>query len=326
MQPIHEGAGARWLLLIHQVPTKPDYLRVKVRRRLQRLGAVAVKSAVYALPHIDGAVEDFEWLRREIVADGGEALLCAASLLDGLTDAELEALFWRDRDADYAEIAAAAAQLVPGAGDRPQAGDALPAEFARLQRRLDEVALIDYFGAPGRAAAETALAAAEARLRPPPPSVAAPEPGLGERVIGRTWVTRRGVGVDRIASAWLVRRFVDPAAAFRFVDPVGYRPARGELRFDMYEAEYTHEGPRCTFETLLARFRLAGDPALVALGEIVHDIDLKETTFARSETAGVAAMIAGIAATTPDDDARLERGAALFDVLRAAFTGRGAAS
>src|SRR5205807_6991598 len=102
------------------------------------------------------------------------------------------------------------------------------------------------------------------------------------RVRGRTWVTRRGVFVDRIASAWLIKRFIDPDARFKFVAPGGYVPRKGELRFDMFEAEYTHEGDRCTFETLVRRFRLR-DPALRAIGEIVHDIDCKDAKFGRAE-------------------------------------------
>ena len=120
--------GPRWLLLIHQVPAKPDYVRVKVRRRLRRLGAVALKNAVYVLPRADGTTEDFQWLLREIVAEGGDALLVAASVLEGVSDAEVEAMFNRDRDADYAELASAAAQ--------PAGAPA--AELARLRRRFDE--------------------------------------------------------------------------------------------------------------------------------------------------------------------------------------------
>lgn len=320
--PSSGNASARWLLLIHQVPTKPDYVRVKVRRRLQRLGAVALKNAVYVLPHTEGTTEDFQWLRREIIAEGGEAVLCAAALIDGVTDAELEALFARDRNADYAEIADAAGRLVPAehaaagaprdiAAVPPASGP--PAELARLARRLAEVATRDHFGAPGRHLAERALAAAALRFQP---TAAVRSPTPGERPVGRTWVTRRGVHVDRIASAWLIRRFIDPAAAFKFVDATGYRPAPGELRFDMYEGEYTHEGPRCTFETLLARFGFA-DLALTALGAIVHDIDVKEPAFGRPETAGIAAMIAGIVATSVRDEDRLARGSDLLDGLHA---------
>jgi hypothetical protein len=140
-----------------------------------------------------------------------------------------------------------------------------------------------------------------------------------ERVTpGRTWVTRQGVFVDRIASAWLIRRFLDPEARFKFVPARGYRPEVGELRFDMFEAEYTHEGERCTFQTLVARFGLR-DPALTVVGEIVHDIDCKDEQFGRPETQGVARLLRGIADDTDQDPERLERGGRLFDDLYAAF-------
>ena len=139
-----------------------------------------------------------------------------------------------------------------------------------------------------------------------------------ERMSGRTWVTRRGARVDRIASAWLIRRFLDPQARFKFVEPEGYDPEAGELRFDMFEGEFTHEGERCTFETLVRRFGPI-DPALRAISEIVHDIDHKEERFGRAETAGIASMIHGIAATTEADAERLRRGAEMFDDLYAHF-------
>jgi hypothetical protein len=135
-------------------------------------------------------------------------------------------------------------------------------------------------------------------------------------------VTRTGVHVDRIASAWLIRRFVDPDAAFKFVPAKGYTPEPGELRFDMFEAEFTHEGDRCTFETLCSRLGLA-DSALQALGEVVHDIDLKEEKFGRPETAGVARLLAGLARRTRDDHERIERGSQLFDDLYESFPRRG---
>ena len=135
---------------------------------------------------------------------------------------------------------------------------------------------------------------------------------------GRTWVTRRGVFVDRIASAWLIKRFIDPEARFKFVPPEGYAPRKGELRFDMFEAEYTHEGDRCTFETLVRRFRWR-DPALRTIGEIVHDIDCKDTKFGRPEASGVERMLAGIARKHAVDTTRLQRGAAVFDSLYQSF-------
>jgi hypothetical protein len=131
-------------------------------------------------------------------------------------------------------------------------------------------------------------------------------------------VTRADIHVDRLASAWLIRRFIDPAAHFKFVPARGYKPEPGELRFDMFEGEYTHEGERCTFETLLARFALA-DLALAAIGEIVHDIDCKDERFGRPEAAGVATVLQGIVALHPLDSARLERAIALWDDLYAHF-------
>jgi hypothetical protein len=131
---------------------------------------------------------------------------------------------------------------------------------------------------------------------------------------GRTWITRGGVNVDRIASAWLIRRFIDHDARFKFVPARGYRPRAAEIRFDMYEAEYSHVGEDCTFQTLVRRFGFR-DRGLRAIGEIIHDIDCKNDLFNRPETAGTAALIRGIVQTRDDDSERLERGAALFDDL-----------
>jgi hypothetical protein len=291
-----------WLVLIHQIPPKPDYFRVKVRRRLQRIGAVPLKNSVYLLPKREETREDFEWLVREIQADGGEATLCRGSLLAGTTDEEIEAMFQAERETDYAAIERDARAL---------GGDPSEEELARLRHRLEEAERIDFFGAPGRDGAERALADA---ARPEPES---PSPGAaGMRVQGATWVTRTGIKVDRIASAWLIRRFIDPAARFKFVPAKGYKPARGELRFDMYQGEFTHEGDRCSFETLLARFGLT-DPALRALGEIVHDVDCKDGKFGRPEAAGIASLIGGLAIAYAEDAERLDRGAAVFEGLYA---------
>lgn len=306
------SASPRWLLLLHQIPPKPDYLRVKVRRRLQRIGAVPLKSSVYVLPAGDESREDFEWLRREIVADGGEAVVCEAALVAGTTDDALIAQFRADRAEEFREIARNAA----AAGRAP--------ELARLRHRLEEAMSIDYFGTAERESAERAVDAATSRLRG---ESAAADEGVEGRPRGATWVTRQGVKVDRMASAWLIRRFIDPDAHFRFVpaaDARSFRPGANELRFDMYQGEFTHQGEWCTFETLLAHFppsERAASRALAAIAEIVHDIDLKEARFDRPETAGVAAMVAGIVAAGEDDVRRLERGAELFESLFASFGG-----
>jgi hypothetical protein len=146
----------------------------------------------------------------------------------------------------------------------------------------------------------------------------APDDAVGEVPKGKVWVTRRGVYVDRIASAWLIRRFIDPEARFKFVSAKGYVPEPGEVRFDMYEGEVTHEGDRCTFEVLLARAGI-NDPALKPIAEIVHDIDLKDGKFGRDEASGIARVVDGIAAAHTNDRRRLERGAEILDDLYQVF-------
>lgn len=308
----------RWLLLIHQLPAKPAYLRVKIWRRLQGIGAVAVKNAVYALPANEEAQEDFEWLLREITEGGGEAMVCEARLIDGLSDQQVRALFDQARDSDYEEIAKEARALA-----EILEGDTAPDKCAerrnqviRLRKRLAEVAAIDFFGANGREAAEGLLSALEEQLKHEGPAgqQAEIEPASGVIGKGRTWVTRKGVHVDRIASAWLIRRFIDPDMRLKFVAGRGYIPKPGELRFDMFEAEFTHEGDSCTFEVLLARTGL-DDPALRPIAEIVHDIDLKDGKFGREEVGGIKTLIAGICMATADDEERIVRGAAVFEDL-----------
>jgi hypothetical protein len=311
-----------WLLLIHQLPAKPAYLRVKVWRRLQDVGAVAVKNAVHALPMNEETQEDFEWLLREIQEGGGEAFVCEARLIDGLSDEEVRALFDRARDAEYAELAKEA-QAMAKELRRKASGDAateLRAQVARLRKRLAEIAAIDFFGAIGRETAEGLLRGLEAHLDKDEAvaSKTKSEPHLVETLRNRTWVTREGVYADRIASAWLIRRFIDPEARFKFVSGKGYRPQEGELRFDMFEAEFTHEGDKCTFEVLLERADLK-EPALRAIAEIIHDIDLKDDKFGRAEVAGIRTLIDGIRTSAKDDTMRIARGTEVFNDLYEVF-------
>jgi hypothetical protein len=280
--------GRAWLLLIHQIPPKPDYFRVKVRRRLERLGSIPLKNSVYVLPMQEDTIEDFAWLAGEIRAEGGEATVCRASLLDGIGDAELEGMFRTARDADYAEV------------ERMAGESSDEAELERARRRLEQVRKVDFFEAAGRTRAERAVAP------PPEPSESSARPH------GALWVTRPGVKVDRMASAWLIRRFIDPAARFAF------DPKTPGLRFDTYEGEYTHEGDRCTFEVLLQHFSL-DDDALRSVSEVVHDVDCKDAKFDRTEAPGIAAIVDGIAATLSDDSERLRQGAVVFEGLYQKF-------
>ncbi len=317
-----EADDARWLLLIHQIPPKPPYFRAKVLRRLNRLGAVAIKNSVYALPRTEGTREDLSWLAREILADGGEATICEAAFVEGVRDDQIEALFHAARQADYAQLAEeardAARDLPPRLARDDERRSGVEAEVVRLRKRSDEIRAIDFFDAPGREAAESAVATLARRLlrREEPEKVDA---GQGpafrrEDYRGRKWVTRKNVHVDRIASAWLVRRYVDPSATFKFVPGKEYRAEPGEVTFDMFEAEFTHVGDACTFEVLVDRFGLK-EAGLSAIAEIVHDIDVKDGKFDRPEAPGVASVIAGIALSEPDDEARIALGSRLLDAL-----------
>ena len=313
-----DSENPRWLLLIHQIPPDPAYLRVKIGRRLARMGAVPLKNSVYVLPLSEAALEDFQWVRREIVEGTGEATIIDAQLVDGLSDTEAEELFRTARDADYAAVAEQARGLAKQVQAKlsDEKRQTVETEVARLEQRVVEIAKTDFFGASGRENASAALRALRERLLPPP---AIPRSDVVvESYSGRTWVTRVGIHVDRIASAWLIRRFIDKQAGFKFVPANGYAPAAGELRFDMFEAEFSHVGDLCTFETLCVRMALK-EPGLTALAEIVHDIDLKDGKFARPETEGVAAQIAGIALLHRTDEERLSRGSELFDQLLAYF-------
>jgi hypothetical protein len=316
----------RWLLLIHQLPAKPAYLRVKVWRRLQALGAVAVKNAVYALPANEQTQEDFEWVLKEITEGGGEAIICEAQLIDGVSDQEVRSLFTAARDDDYEAIAKEATALAEALRRDLNAMTQVEgrAQLTRLKAKLAQVVAIDFFGANGRETVDGLLTGLETKLTEgtaveTSENGAAHQTGALAHLKDRTWVTRQGVHVDRIACAWLIRRFIDPGARFKFVSGKGYAPSFGELRFDMFEAEFTHEGDRCSFEVLLGHAGLT-EPALQAIAEIVHDIDLKDGKFGRDEAGGIKALIAGVAMAHRSDEERLTRGGAIFDDLYEHFS------
>ena len=304
-----------WLMLIHQVPNSPAYLRVKMWRRLQKIGAVAVKNAVYVLPLSDQSSEDFHWIAREIIEGGGDASVCEATFIEGMTTKELITLFQTARDADYTELKKEVREIEEEQRTAKNNTDAsvsvIASRVARLRQRLTEIQAIDFFPSVASKQIEAAISDLEARSRQAPLRKGSAQAGAYS---GRTWVTRTGVHIDRIASAWLIRRFIDSQARLKFVAAKGYRPEAGELRFDMFDAEFTHEGDLCTFEVLMDRMTIT-DRALRRLAEIVHDIDLKESRFGHPETAGVTLVINAVCSRYKDDSARIERATILLDDL-----------
>lgn len=314
-----------WLLLIHQIPAKPAYLRAKIWRRLQQLGAVAIKQSVYAMPRQEQAMEDLTWIVKEIADGGGEATMIEARFLEGLNDQQVIGLFHAARGIDYTKILAEARVLRDDW--RCQVGESAAdcllefrGQLEKLRKQFAEVVRIDFFKAPEQLQAEATLRELETTLiehrttEQPAPNKDGGVAGLS----GKTWVTRKNIYVDRIACAWLVKRYADPDARFKFVDSNQYTPGQDEIRFDMAEAEYTHVMNKCSFEVMVARFGLT-DPALAQVTKIIHDIDLKESAFGLPETAGIQALLDGITATTDNDLERIDRASAVLDGLLAFF-------
>jgi hypothetical protein len=305
-----------WLMLMHQLPARPAYARVKVWRRLKEAGAVIIGNAAYILPDREESRATFTAVLREVESLGGDGLLVEGTLLAGLREDALRARFNAARESDYQKVAAELRRLAQEWKKRKTPKTDPVQALARINQRLAAINRIDFFAASGRAAADALLARLEHShiARAAPPS-GAPAPVA---LTGKTWVTRQDIHVDRMACAWLITRFIDPAARLKFVPGRQYAPLPNEVRYDMQDGEFTHEGDNCSFEVLLARAGIR-DPALRVIGEIVHDMDLKDGKFGHAETAGIAHVISGICRTQGSDEVRLQRGRELFDGIYEQF-------
>jgi hypothetical protein len=312
------AAPQGWLLLIHQLPPRPLYLRAQVRRRLAQVGALPLKNSVYVLPDTAACFEDFQWIAQEAAASGGEASVCRADFVGNSVAAELQSRFREAAASRFAPIKAALAKQLTELR-RKKSGSPAPIATTRLQRMADEATRLDFFQSDDGKEVQTLMSAIRKLLQPPAKISAGVS--SGRELKGRVWVTRRDPHIDRLATAWLIRRFVDPAARFRFVDPAGEPMRTGEKSFDMIGADFTHEGDRCSFETMCARLNLR-DPALGQLSEIVHDLDLKDSKFGRPDAAGVQRLVDGLSAAYPDSNARVTAALPIFDTLFASFGGR----
>ena len=307
-----------WYLLIHRIPARPLYLRAKIRRRLTSLGAVALKDSVYVLPARNELLPRLQEITDEARSGGGNAYVLRADFVEVSTNDALVESFRRERTADYEALARDVRRWTAELKRRSRTvplGASLPTRLARAKKRLEGIRAIDFFDARAHHEAEASLAALETDLLSEP---AAPLGSRHRELVGRTWVTRRGIQVDRIASAWFVRRFLDPKARLRFIDPGADEVRPDEIRFDMADGDFTHEEDRCTFETLVLRTGMK-DPALARVAEIVHEIDIKDGKYSCPETTGVQQMLGGMLMATPDDDSRLDRGFAMFDDLYQSF-------
>jgi len=319
-----------WILLIHQLPPKPTNLRVRMWRKLQKLGAVAIKNSVYVLPFNEKTHEDFQWLKQEIESAGGEATVFRAGSVEGATDDEIITAFRKARDEDYERITGEMEGLTGAIREQKRGGHLSAnrlakheADLDRFHAELERIVLTDFFNAEGRAAALSAYERSRKALRSTQSRDLAGAKSHRARsnalnmaeYQGQRWVTRRNLHIDRLATAWLIRQFIDRKPRFYFV--AEGETGKGAIPFDMFGAEFTHQGEDCTFETMIKRFGLSEDRALSEIAEIVHDIDLKDDKFNRREAEGLNAVVRGLSEIFKDDRKRIKQANVVFDGLYA---------
>jgi hypothetical protein len=304
------------LLLLVGVPPTPSSLRVRVWRRLRSLGAVPLKRSAYLLPDTPERYEDFQWLAQEIQREGGEATLIRVQQIENVGPADVLRLFHEPRDQDYRRLAVRYRKVLQGLDRKSAAKDRrLQDELARLTRDHQRIRDVDFFDAPGGAEVRRLEEAIAMRTRRPETARREERPTLDlGKLRGRRWVTRPRPHIDRIASAWLIKRFIDTEAEFVFAAPADF--PGDAVPFDAPGVELSHQGEDCTFETLIKRARLR-DRRLTRLAEIVHEADLRDGKFPHEEARGIDVAVRALLAASPDDMQVLAQGMALFEGLYA---------
>ncbi len=312
---------ASWLMLMMSLPPNPSSLRVRVWRKLRTLGAVALRPSVYLLPPTPDNFERFQWLSQEVVKDGGEATFLSVDQIENMKRHEVVRLFQQVRDQDYRLLAERYRKIARGLDRKTPSRSASrrDEELGRLARELDRIREIDFFDAPGYEEVKRVKETIEMRLHPRAAGATSEGDIPLDALRGRRWVTRPRPHVDRIGSAWLIKRFIDPEADFVFVVPKEF--PTDAVPFDAAGVEFGHQGEDCSFETLLRRFGLR-DRRLAQLAEIIHEIDLRDQKFPRDEARGIDLAVRGLLATFKDDQEALAHGMTLFDGLYAALNDR----
>jgi hypothetical protein len=275
---------------------------------------------VYVLPDSSNAREDFEWLKTEVEAAGGQASVFAADTVDTWSNDALVEEFRHSRETAYTELAREAQRILDRTGAGPRRSRRVPSRriVQRLRERLTAIEQVDFFGSAGRDRVLVLVRQIEERAAGMQAVAAkAPSGDAPTSYKARLWVTRPRPGVDRMASAWLVRRFIDPEARFAFAADRNAAPDDA-IPFDMFGVEFSHQGEGCTFETLCNVFGIE-EAAVKRLAQIVHDLDLKDGRFGAPEAATLGAVIEGLQLAHEDDDALLAQGIILFDSLYRAF-------
>ena len=307
--------SATVLLLLVGLPPNPSSLRVRVWRRLRALGAVPLKRSAYLLPDTPERYEDFQWLAQEIQRVGGEATLIRVQQIENLGPDDVRRLFHEPRDQDYKQLAARYRKALQGLDRKGTVTPRVQAQLTELAKEHQRIRDIDFYGAPGGAEVRRLEEVIAMRTRRAEPAAREPRPTIDLTTArGRSWVTRPRPHVDRVASAWLIKRFIDPQAVFVFATPAEFPP--DAIPFDAPGVELSHQGEDCTFETLVKRARLR-DRRIARLAELVHEADLRDGKFPNDEARGIDVAIRALLAASPDDHRVLEQGMAMFEGLYA---------
>jgi hypothetical protein len=296
-----------WLLLLYSLPTNRNTERVAVWRRLKKMGAVQIKTSTYLLPDEPAQYEQFQWLAKQVRDYGGDSTLVRAQEIEGLTREKVISLFNAARDQEYAALRKALQTFIA----RRRKSDAAfsAAELERLTRQFRELRQIDFFDSARGHEVAMLLRRAEGPRRSPKLQTLD-----AKQYREKTWLTRPRPEIDRVGSAWLISKFIDPKAKFVFAPTVQAVPKA--IPFDMLDAEFSHHGNCCTFETLIKRFAIS-DKAVVRIGEMIHDADLDDARFQRVECVGIDRVLKGWAKEGLPDEQILRRGFECFDALYA---------
>src|SRR5256884_2838442 len=296
-----------WLLLLFSLPTNRNTARVAVWRRLRKMGAVQIKTSTYLLPDAPAQYEQFQWLAQQIRDYGGDSTLVRAQEIQGLTKQKVIALFNDARSKDYAELRKSLQGFI--ARRRKMDAETAAAELERLTRQFREIRQVDFFDSPRGHDVAMLLRRAEGRSRTRQFAVLD-----AKQYQGKIWLTRPRPEIDRVGSAWLISKFIDRKPKFVFAPTADAVP--DAIPFDMLDAEFSHHGNYCTFETLIRRFAIS-DKVVAKIGEMIHDADLDDSRFQRVEAVGIDRVLKGWAKEGLPDKEILRRGFECFDALYA---------
>jgi len=319
-----------WLFFIYRISSKPVNNRMKIWRKLNKAGALQFKGTAYLLPNDEDHYEFFDWLVSEVSSLGGEAAMIKADRVENIEDGDIVDLFNLQRESDYETPAKSLQNLERKVnsvqkGSKLQDAGKLKSQLKKYLKEYEEVKNLDFFSSK----AGIELQGKTQNLRKKIEKVTQESTRKKSHAItirnivdyhGKTWVTRPNPFVDRMATAWLVKRFIDADAKFGFAGEENLaRLEDNMISYDVRDGEFTHVGDMCTFEVVLTTFGLK-EKRLKKIADIVHDLDMKDDKYSSAEAKGLEDILSGIRKSSPDDKEALEKGMAIFEMLYVALT------